>query len=117
MAVVGVCVFAGGCTCLEWGDLPGVYLPGVRGIPARGVPTWGRGCTCPSGFVYLPKGELCTCQAGEPAGKAPTWRVYLPGDVYLPGGIVPTQGVYLPGGPAQEGVPSHGGVSQHAPRV
>ena len=112
VTVVGVCVFAGGCTCLEWV----VYLPGVWGGSVRGVPTWGWG-------VYLPK-RVCVPARGVnlsgggcvPAGKAPAWRVYLPGDVYLPGGIVPAQGVYMPGGTCPWGVPAHWGVSQHALR-
>ena len=128
-----------GCTCLEWGDLPGVYLPGVGGIPARG-------CTRPSGFVYLPEGELCTCQGVYLLGR------HLPGGctylgmctcqvgLYLLRGCTCWEGTCLDGVPAWEcvparwdctrpggvparwdctcpgGVPAHGGVCQHALR-
>ena len=89
------------------GDLPGggvVYLPE------------GKLCTCPrvscvssqEGSCVPARGEACVparggvvyLSGGVPAGKAPAWRVYLPGDVYLQGGIVPV----------------HGGVCQHALR-
>ena len=111
------------CTC-RGVYLPGMgmYLPGVGG-PARGVPTWGGGYTCQG--VYLPKwvcvpawGGVVYLPGGVPAGKAPAWRMYLPGDVYLPGGIVPSQGV-VPARwdcPCPGGVPAHGGVCQHALR-
>ena len=74
VTVVGVCVLAG--TCLEWGDLPGVYLPGVGGVPAQvGL------CTCPRGGCVPDRGGVVYLPGGVPAGKAPAWRVYLPGDV------------------------------------
>ena len=105
-----------------------VYLPGLGGVPAGGVPAWSRG-------VYLPGrgGEGCTCLVpgeGVPAwsggctcwggtclvpGGVPAWSGGctclvrwggVPARGYLPG----PRGVYLPGLGGVPGLRRDGGV-------
>ena len=61
----------GGCTCWERVPTQGVYLPGVRGVPAQ------MG-------VYLPRGG-CTCLGV----CVPAWGVYLPREGTCPGNPPP----------------------------